>query len=406
MKHKNCMKCGKALTTLETQQSGIGPECVKSVRQKILIRITQDPKTLGLLEGEAERILNELDYDIVMLVEQGNYSSSCRIRELHWMDDTPPFFHKMEWEGVYHDGTCISDAPKLAIANLLDRLGYQRTKNNRMFIIEEIWASHTKEMIHLDKTEGCGIVDDLPCIVHLDNVGDDEDFAQWFENEEQGYLDCRYGGYGNIYHYHSKSEYPELNYATLHLFSEGFPEPIVKLLDEDMQLLYDFEQKYREEYSYIDDYRNLWYFMGNCENDNLYSVGNKTVPNAYRIMERWVSENLENYIQRFIPPNKDEHGFGRIVITAKNREQLMEDLRKEIVKVTKTNGEWEFNGYSAQAFHKMYEMMNEFWMGRFWDDRYSSVTRVNSKELDSFIESYLEKLNEKGESLPAIETWH
>ena len=54
----------------------------------------------------------------------------------------------------------------------------------------------------------------------------------------------------------------------------------------------------------------------------------------------------------------------------------------------------------------MYEMMNEFWMGRFWDDRYSSVTRVNSKELDSFIESYLEKLNEKGESLPAIETWH
>ena len=393
------------MKTLEAQQSGIGPECVKSVRQKILIRITKDPKRFGLLEGETERILNELDYDIVMLVEQGSYSSSCKIRELHWMDDTPPFFHKMEWEGAYHDGACISDAPNLAVANLLDRLGYQRTKNNRMFIIEEIWASHTKEMIHLDRTEGCGIVDDLPCIVHLDNLGDNDDFEEWFQYEEQSYHEYRYGGYGNPINQWSKSEFPELYYATLDLFSEGFPEPIVKLVDEDGLQEYDFEQEYLEETSYIYHYRDLWYIMTNCENDNIYSVGNKTVPNAYRIMERWVSENLENYIQRFIPP-KDEHEFGSIVITAKNREQLMEDLRKKIREVTKTNGEWEFNGHSAQAFHRMYDQMNDFWMTRFWDDRYSSVTRVDSKELNIFIESYLEKLNEKGESLPAIETWH
>lgn len=398
MKHKNCMKCGKALKTLEAQQSGIGPECVKSVRQKILAKMTPDSKRFGLLDGEAERLLNELDYDIVMVVELEPYSSRANIGEIYWMDDTPPFFHKMEWEGARFDGSCISDAPNLAIANLLDRLGYQKTKNNRMFIIEEIWASHGIELKYLDKTEGCGIVDDLPCIVHLENLSEQE-IEDWFTQDREDYY--HYG----MSHRDYKSELPDLYYTILHLFSEGFPEPIVKLIDEDKYKCIDFEEDYIEEITRIDRKQSLWYEMLRKDDDNLYSVGHKTVPNAYRIMERWVSENLENYIQRFIPP-KDKTGFGSIVITAKNREQLMEDIEKELREITKTNDEWEFDGVKPKQFHSIANLMEELWLMRFWDDSQSRFLRVESKDIDKFVQSYLEQLNDKGDSLPAIETWH
>jgi len=390
------------LNTLETQQSGIGPECVKSVRQKILAKMTPDSKRFGLLDGEAERLLNELDYDIVMVVEIEPWSSRSHIGEIYWMDGTPPFFHKMEWEGAKYDGSCISDAPNLAIANLLDRLGYQKTKNNRMFIIEEIWASHTKEMIHLDKTEGCGIVEDLPCIVHLKNLSEEE-IDDWFTQDRDDYYNSYY--YNGASNHDYKSELPDLYYATLHLFSEGFPEPIVRLVNEDAYKLIDFETEYIENITRIERKQSLWYDMLRKDDDNLYSVGHKTVPNAYRIMEKWVSENLENYIQELIPP-RDNTEFGSIVITAKNREQLMEDILKELKEITKTNDEWEFDGFSPKQHHTMEILMEELWLMRFWDDHMGPLHRVESSEIDKFVQSYLEQLNDKGESLPAIETWH
>lgn len=395
------MKCGKALKTLEAQQSGIGPECVKSVRQKILAKITHDPQKFGLLDGEAERILNELDYDIVMLFGGQQYSSRLHIQEINWMDDTPPFFHKMKWEGSWYDGSCITDAPNLAIANLLDRLGYQKTKNNRMFIIEEIWASHSIELIHLDKTEGCGIIDDLPCIVHLENL-DDATIDEWLQQEHVDHYETHSYQYNKDY----KSEYPDLYYAFIHLFSEGFPEPIISLVDEATLIEYDFEDRVSQHYTKMDELSNLWYHMRRTEDENLWSIGHKTVPNIYQIMEKWVSENLENYIQRFIPP-ENETEFGRIVITGKNREQLMEDLLKQMEEATNTNDEWKYEGFSGmKKFHSMEHLMEELWLMRFWDDQISHLVRVESKELDNFVQKYLQQLNEKGDSLPAIETWH
>ena len=84
----------------------------------------------------------------------------------------------------------------------------------------------------------------------------------------------------------------------------------------------------------------------------------------------------------------------------------MEDIEKELREITKTNNEWEFDGVKPKQFHSIANLMEELWLMRFWDDRKRGFARVESKDIDKFVQSYLEQLNDKGDSLPAIETWH
>ena len=80
-------------------------------------------------------------------------------------------------------------------------------------------------------------------------------------------------------------------------------------------------------------------------------------------------------------------------------------IEKELREITKTNDEWEFDGVKPGQFHSIANLMEELWLMRFWDDR-MPITRVEPTNIDKFVQSYLEQLNDKGDSLPAIETWH
>ncbi len=394
MKHKNCIKCGKKLKTAEGQQSGIGPECKKSVSKKFLLKFRKNEND-GFVDGEVRWLLEENDYDVVFLcyARRPYWSSDLSVAEIHWMDDSPPFHHTLKRKE--------NESPPLAFANLLEMLGYTKTTNNHYYIMEEVWRTHEQEWVGFEGS-GTGKSDDFPLIIDIKYLEPDD--GSYFQDASEQNANSMYNETDwNV------SDTPEMFPGLIHIFGEDFRSNLVMILDKAHIL--DYSEP-GESLKHVHATQNLWQKMRNTEHDYLYNCGENWVPNPIYRMKFWLNENIANYAEEFLRheehDEEEEEGTQfKVVITAKNREKLLQDALKQIEQMCEIKDDmWAFNGWSPPRFFWLHKLMIELWIPNvLWESDHHHY-KLDSNELDEFIQEHVENLNKNDISLPTVETWH
>ncbi len=380
------------MKTAEGQQSGIGPECKKSVSKKFLLKYREN-KNDGFVDGEVRWLLEENDYDAVFLcyAPRAYYCRDLNVAEIHWMDDNPPFHHILTKEE--------NKSPPLAFANLLEMLGYTKTTNNHYYIMEEVWRTHEQEWVGLEGS-GTGKSDDFPVIIDIKYLEPDD--GSYFQNAREQNRNSMY-----IEHDWTISENPEMFPGLIHIFGEDFGSNIVQMLDK--AYIWDFEEAYGQR-EHVDALEELWETMSNTEHEYLYNCGEKYVPNPVYKMKIWLAENIANYAEEIFHPDEGDGEEGiryKVSITAKNREKLLQDALNQIKEMCEIKDDmWSFTEWSPPTFYWLRRLMIELWIPNvLWErDEYDYL--LDSNEIDERIQDHVAKLNRNDISLPTVETWH
>lgn len=397
MKHKNCIKCGKSLKTLKGQQSGIGPECSKKIAKNIFVKETNN-SDYSFVDGEIEWLLNDREYDVVMLFIQESYSRG-RFKEIHWADNTPPFIHSIVQSGRNYNTftTDIKTIPPVAISNLLHDLGYNRAPNNRLLLMEEVWINHKAEATKLENTIGTGLNKDMPCLVAIPEYPDQDDIDQHFENAQQ--MDMNAGFRDRM---NSVNDLPIPHAMAILLFRQGFGMEWQNKLNKSYGNEY-FESAYGECFGSrtLDNYSMLLHQM-QSGGEWIFNLGDIQLRNPVPVFTAWLNGRLKQFTKREVD------SVDYFIMSGVEREQLVEDAHKKVTESLHTN---EFRGLADEdivwAMHNPTRIMEEIYLeAMFWENRVS-YDQNSCTAIEAFTRSLFAELNEKDISLPRIvDTWH
>ncbi|MBU89440.1 MAG: hypothetical protein CMA57_03495 [Euryarchaeota archaeon] len=395
MKHKNCIKCGKSLKTLEGQQSGIGPECKKNIAKNIFVKETNN-SDYSFVDGEIEWLLNDCEYDMVTLYVTDDYYKG-RFKEIHWTTNTPPFIHSLVMDGYNDWTTDIKAIPPVAISNLLHDLGYSTQPNNKRVLMEEVWVNHKVEVQILHNTIGTGLNDELPCLVALGDPPDEDWIDDYFsealmQDSNSGFRDSM----------NDVNSLPVYHAMTILLFRQGFGMKWQKLLNQSFGYEYfEVTESYIFESKTLSSHITLHTNM-KSDREWLFNLGDIQIINPLKPFMEWLNKKLASI------PRQEVDSVDYYIMSGIEREQLAEDAALKVEELCTIA---EFNGLAGEeirwGMHRVNRIMDEIYLENMFWNNFVRYDQNGLQAIESFTRVLFSKLEKHDISLPRIvDTWH
>lgn len=389
---------------MKGQQSGIGPECAKNIAKNIFVKDTNN-SDYSFVDGEIEWLLNDRGYDVVALfVADYHYGGS--FHEIHWATNTPPFIHSIV-RGSYNElATDIKTIPPVAISNLLHDLGYSTAPNNMRVLMDEVWINHKVEAIRLENTIGTGLNDELPCLVAIGDMGDEDRIDEYFSSAQEA--DSQSGFRDSM---NQVNDLPTAHAMTILLFRQGFGMEWQKKLNSSFGHRYFECDEYDTQYfgnETLSKYHELWgKMMSPCGRESevrkwLFNLGDIQIINPLIPFLEWLNKELKTFAKREID------SVDYYIMSGVEREQLAEDatLKKEKLCTIA-----DFKGLADNEIswgsYRIKQIMEELCLEPIFWSNFVRYDQNSSRTIEAFTRNLFRELDEKDISLPRIvDTWH
>ena len=383
---------------MKGQQSGIGPECAKNIAKNIFVKETNN-SDYSFVDGEIEWLLNDRGYDVVALFVADYYYYGS-FHEIHWATNTPPFIHSIVCGGRgFLLATDIKTIPPVAISNLLHDLGYSTTPNNKRVLMDEVWINHKVEAIRLENTIGTGLNDELPCLVAIGDVDDEEHIDGYFTSAQE--TDTQSGFRDSM---NQVNDLPTAHAMTILLFRQGFGMEWQKKLNSSFGHHYfegyDADNRYFENET-LDKYWEL-YNKIKSPREWLFNLGDIQIINPLIPFLEWFNKELKTFAKREID------SVDYYIMSGVEREQLAEDatLKKEKLCTIADFKGLDDNEISWGSY-RIRQIMEDLCLQPIFWSNFVRYDQNSSRAIEAFTGKLFRELDEKDISLPRIvDTWH